>query len=294
MGSAGELCKTLYKTSPSPRAGEPLQANGTSSHGADNSIPLNLSDHAGSRLTSENHQPVWIISSGAYTAVNRAGSKPEIACVANAGALASFAQAFAITGGRPLQIRTSFTFSDSCGVPYRPDQDWHPLGVYRTTKADSEQAVITRKKVDKCCILGASWVHGSMVRNFFLIMPRLMRERKIVRVVDAQESRPTAVPRLAAAFWSFLHHNVQGIQQWSDARVASWHDFAVAIAELSRKSALLEKSVHIWPIKAADFPTPARRPSYSLLDRRLTRIALHFPGQHWRSAPSQAINDVLA
>jgi dTDP-4-dehydrorhamnose reductase len=91
-----------------------------------------------------------------------------------------------------------------------------------------------------------------------------------------------------------LEHGVSGLQHWSDAGAASWYDFAVAIVELAQLRGLVENPARVKPISTADYPTPARRPSYSLLDCVTTRSALQLPPLHWRAALQEVIADVVA
>jgi dTDP-4-dehydrorhamnose reductase len=113
-------------------------------------------------------------------------------------------------------------------------------------------------------------------------------------VVADQVGCPTATQGLAQACWAVLEHRVSGLHHWCDAGAASWYDFAVAIAELGQVAGLLENPARINPITTADYPTPAQRPSYSLLECSGTRQALQLPPLHWREALRQVIADVVA
>jgi dTDP-4-dehydrorhamnose reductase len=125
-------------------------------------------------------------------------------------------------------------------------------------------------------------------------MLRLMAERDQLGVVADQVGCPTATAGLAGACWAVLETGISGIHHWSDAGAASWYDFAVAIAELGQESGLLTNPARIQPITTADYPTPAQRPSYSLLDCTATREALQLPPLHWRAALRRVISDVVA
>jgi dTDP-4-dehydrorhamnose reductase len=125
-------------------------------------------------------------------------------------------------------------------------------------------------------------------------MLRLLREREQLGVVADQVGCPTATQGLAQACWAVLEHGVSGVHHWCDSGAASWYDFAVAIAELGQVAGLLENPARINPITTADYPTPAQRPSYSLLECSGTRQALQLPPLHWREALRQVITDVVA
>jgi dTDP-4-dehydrorhamnose reductase len=126
--------------------------------------------------------------------------------------------------------------------------------------------------------------------NFCLTMLRLHRQRPQISVVADQVGCPTSTLTLAAACWRAIGLGAAAdadqapILHWSDAGAASWYDFAVAIGELGVAAGLLERAAVVRPITTAEFPTPARRPSYSLLDCSASRVALGLEPQHWRAA----------
>ena len=255
---------------------------------------LDLADPEACRRAVADARPDWVLNAGAYTAVDRAEGEPELARAVNAGAPAAFAEALAGSGGRLLQVSTDFVFDGSQGHPYAPDQPLAPLGVYGTTKAEGERLAIERLGAERTCVLRTSWVYGPEGANFCLTMLRLHRQRaeagQPLSVVADQVGCPTATTGLAAACWAAISRNVTGLHHWSDAGAASWYDFAVAIGELGASAGLLERAAEVQPIATSDYPTPARRPSYSLLDCRATRKALALPPRHWR----RALSDVLA
>jgi dTDP-4-dehydrorhamnose reductase len=288
-GAAGQLGQALCLQAP-----DPLELITTSRSGGDGTIPLDLADAAACRALVQEHRPDWLINAGAYTAVDKAESEPDLAQAVNAGAPAAFAEALQATGGRLLQVSTDFVFNGAQGSPYRPDQPVDPLGVYGASKASGEAAAAGALAADRLCILRTSWVYGPVGKNFLLTMLRLMREREQLGVVADQVGCPTATAGLAQACWAVLDQGVSGVHHWSDAGAASWYDFAVAIAELGQAAGLLENPARINPITTDDYPTPAQRPSYSLLDCTGTRQALQRPPLHWREALRQVMADVVA
>jgi len=293
-GTAGQLGQVLRRLAPAEIGAAPLELITTSRSGGDGSVPLDLADAAACRALVQEHRPDWLINAGAYTAVDKAESEPELAQAVNAGAPAAFAQALQATGGRLLQVSTDFVFNGAQGSPYRPDQRVDPLGVYGASKAAGEAAAGETLEAGRLCILRTSWVYGPVGKNFLITMLRLMREREQLEVVADQVGCPTATAGLAQACWAVLEQGVSGVHHWSDAGAASWYDFAVAIAELGQVAGLLENPARINPITTADYPTPAQRPSYSLLDCTATRQALQRPPLHWREALRQVMSDVVA
>ena len=254
---------------------------------------LDLADAEACRQAVREHRPDWVLNAGAYTAVDKAETEPELALAVNAGAPQAFAEALAEQGGRLLQVSTDFVFSGGQGHPYSPDQPVAPLGVYGSSKAEGEHRVAALLPADRWCVLRTSWVYGPVGRNFCLTMLRLHRERTAaaqeLAVVADQVGCPTATPGLAAACLAALERGASGLQHWSDAGAASWYDFAVAIGELGVAAGLLDHAASVRPIRTADYPTPARRPSYSLLDCVATRQVLGLPPVHWRSGLAEVL-----
>ncbi|MFM7086249.1 MAG: dTDP-4-dehydrorhamnose reductase [Cyanobium sp.] len=300
-GAAGQLGHALRQQVPagveliaSSRTGTDGTGDGSHADAAVGWMALDLADAAACRTAVHRHRPDWVLNAGAYTAVDKAESEPELAHAVNAGAPRAFAEALAETGGRLLQVSTDFVFNGAQGHPYRPEQPRDPLGVYGATKAAGEEAVEDVLGGDgRGLILRTSWVMGPVGRNFALTMLRLHRERAgggtPLAVVADQVGCPTSTQTLAAACWRTLERAsgdsaLVPILHWSDAGAASWYDVAVAVGELAQEHGLLERMAQVRPITTADYPTPAQRPSYSLLDGSQTRQALELPALHWRSA----------
>jgi dTDP-4-dehydrorhamnose reductase len=260
---------------------------------------LNLADAAACRQAVLTHHPDWLLNAGAYTAVDRAESEPDQALAINAGAPQAFAEALAETGGRLLQVSTDFVFNGAQGSPYRPDQALDPLGVYGVTKAAGETAALA---LPGARVLRTSWVYGPVGKNFCLTMLRLHALKAAagepLGVVADQVGCPTATHTLAAACWRAIGIGADAdgprILHWSDAGAASWYDFAVAIGELGVAAGLLERAAEVRPLSTAAYPTPAQRPSYSLLDCTSSRAALGGEPLYWRVALAQVLERVAA
>ena len=285
-GAAGQLGQALIHSRPE---GVGLIACGRAE--------LDLADPQACAAAVLEHRPAWVLNAGAYTAVDRAESEPELAQAVNGGAPAAFAEALASTGGRLLQVSTDFVFNVAQGSPYRPDQPLDPLGVYGASKAAGEVAAL---QLAGARVLRTSWVYGPVGQNFCRTMLRLHRERPQIGVVADQVGCPTSTHTLAAACWRAIGLGAAAgadqprILHWSDAGAASWYDFAVAIGELGVEAGLLERAASVRPLTSAEYPTPAQRPSYSLLDCSASRAALGLEPQHWRAALAQVLGVVLA
>ena len=289
-GAAGQLGQALRQQLP---AGVELIATSRSGDPGTGLLALDLADADACRAAVHQHRPDWVLNGGAYTAVDKAESEAELALSVNGGAPRAFAEALAAIGGRLLQVSTDFVFNGQQGSPYRPEQARHPLGVYGASKAAGEEAVeqlLASEGAGGGLILRTGWVMGPVGRNFALTMLRLHADKPEIGVVADQVGCPTSTHTLAAACWRAIERAsrqpgaVGPILHWSDAGAASWYDVAVAVGELGLELRLLERMAQVNPITTADYPTPAQRPSYSLLDCSETRRMLELPAVHWRQA----------
>ncbi|WP_408591062.1 dTDP-4-dehydrorhamnose reductase [Novosphingobium sp.] len=239
---------------------------------------LNLADPAAIARLVAAERPDLVFNPAAYTAVDRAESEPELAQAINGDAPLAIADALASHGGRLVQVSTDFVFDGTGGHGYRPDDARNPQSVYGRTKAAGEDGA-----GDRAIIVRTSWVHAAGGANFVRTMLRLMRERDELRVVADQIGSPTWASGLAATLWGLALQGQPGIWHHRDAGVASWYDFAVAIGEEALALGLLDSVPRIVPIATTDYPTPAKRPAFSVLDVTATRAALGDTHVHWRT-----------
>ncbi|MEX2524049.1 MAG: dTDP-4-dehydrorhamnose reductase [Gammaproteobacteria bacterium] len=230
------------------------------------------------------HRPDVIINTAAYTAVDKAESEPEAARAVNADGAANLAEAAKAAGSTLIHLSTDFVFDGSKSSPWQPDDAVNPLGEYGRGKAEGEKRV-REIAGEQAIIVRTSWVYSVGGRNFVKTMLELMGKQDILRVVSDQVGSPTWSKNLAIMLWVFVKNKVPaGIYHWSDLGVASWYDFAVAIHEEARQLGLLHDEVSILPITTADYPTPARRPPYSVLDTTANRKVWGVKAEHWRHA----------
>jgi len=215
----------------------------------------------------ERHRPGVIINAAAYTAVDKAESEPDAAQRINAEGPGHLAAAARDSGARLIHISTDFVFDGAASVPYRPESATNPLGVYGRTKREGERAVLEGLP-ERSTVVRTAWVYAATGANFVRTMLRVMRANGSVRVVADQVGTPTSARSLAEVLWQIAGHpQIRGTHHWTDAGVASWYDFAVAIAEEGAELGLVSRDATVTPIATADYPTPARRPSYSVLDK---------------------------
>lgn len=226
-------------------------------------------------------KPDVIINAAAYTAVDRAESDAETAHAVNARGIENIALAAKESGAHVLHVSTDFVFGKSNAKPYEVDAKVDPISVYGASKLAGEQA-LARILPKQSLILRSAWVYSSHGNNFVKTMLRLMAERGEVGVIADQIGTPTWAKSLAQALWSAAVRKSHGTMHWTAAGVASWYDFAQAIMEEGVDLGLLEKSAQVKPLTTEQYPTPAVRPSYSVLSLTDTWSALEMQAPHWR------------
>jgi dTDP-4-dehydrorhamnose reductase len=226
--------------------------------------------------------PDVIINAAAYTAVDKAESDSQLAERVNGDAPGYLAEAAYANGARFLHISTDFVFDGQATAPYRPDAPTAPLGVYGLSKLHGEQRALEASH-GQALVLRTAWVYAANGHNFVRTMLRLMAERNTIKVVSDQRGSPTWADSVARALWAAAEKpQFRGIHHWTDAGVASWYDFAMAIAADGRELGLLKKPVEVLPIATREYPTPAKRPAYSVLDRSSTEAGLSLSAAPWR------------
>jgi len=250
---------------------------------------LDITDAASIDAVVAAEQPDLIFNAAAYTAVDKAESDEDAAYAVNATAVGLLADAATRHDARLVHVSTDFVFDGQSGTPYAPDAATNPLGAYGRTKLAGE-----RLAGEGALIVRTACVYAPTGGNFVRTMIRLMGERPEVRVVADQIGTPTYGPGLAAALWTMADKGVTGIHHYTDAGAASWYDFAVAIQEEAHAAGLLSAIVPVIPIATSDFPTPAKRPSYSVLDKSSTFAALGGPTRHWRVNLRTMIAEIVA
>jgi dTDP-4-dehydrorhamnose reductase len=242
---------------------------------------LDVTDsHAVNRYVSA-HRPHLIVNAAAYTNVDRAETDFHLALAVNADGPCHLAMAARSCASRLIHISTDFVFDGTASRPYRPDCATHPLNAYGATKEEGERAVLAALP-NECVVLRTAWLYWHEGVNFVSKVLRAMQTRGSVRVVADQIGTPTSAESLALAIWRISSTTeVKGIHHWTDAGVASWYDFAVAIAEEAEARNLLTRMCSVVPISSEEYPTQARRPAFSVLETTsLKSIAVQ--QLHWR------------
>jgi dTDP-4-dehydrorhamnose reductase len=227
-------------------------------------------------------RPTAIINASAYTAVDKAESEYEAAFELNHIAVKNLALYAKLNDVFLVHISTDYVFGGDKGSPYKTTDDYHPQSVYGASKAEGEKSILELCP-DKACIIRTSWVYSSHGNNFVKTMLRLMQEKPELGVIDDQIGSPTSASALASCCLTAVSNKIKGVHHFTDAGVASWYDFAFAIQEIALSLGMLNKAIPIKPIPTSAYPTPAKRPSYSVLDK--SSLLDHFNGlqpEHWR------------
>jgi dTDP-4-dehydrorhamnose reductase len=268
-GAAGQLGRALQATAPARTSIiAPAEAD------------FDITDPDVVERTIAAAAPTLVINAAAWTAVDKAETEPAAAQAVNCNAVGLLAAAARHVGAGFVQVSTDFIFDGTAHRPYAPTAAPNPLGVYGRTKLAGEQAAIDLHPTP--LIVRTAWVYAAQGNNFVATMLRLMRERSEVRVVADQIGTPSHAASLARAIWQLSGGGHTGVFHWTDAGVASWYDLAVAIAEEALALGLIDRSVNVIPIATADYPTPAARPPFSVLDKAAT-WSITGPARHWRA-----------
>ncbi|MCX9148800.1 dTDP-4-dehydrorhamnose reductase [Erythrobacter sp. WG] len=221
--------------------------------------------------------PEVILNAAAYTAVDRAESDEATARAINADAVGVMVEAMASTGGRVVHVSTDYVFDGLSPVAYRPEDERNPQSAYGRTKAEGEDRLRPED-----LLVRTAWVYAAGGANFVRTMIRLMNERDALGVVADQIGSPTWATGLARTIWGLVEKGATGTFHHADDGAISWHDFAVAIAEEAHALGLVKRIPVINPLTTADYPTPAKRPAFSLLDCSKTRALLGDRAVPWR------------
>ncbi|MFZ5606887.1 MAG: dTDP-4-dehydrorhamnose reductase [Pseudomonadota bacterium] len=236
--------------------------------------------------------PDVVVNAAAYTAVDRAESEPEAAFRVNAEAPAALARACAVTGALLLHYSTDYVFDGGNARPYREDDPAAPLGVYGASKWAGEEAI--RAGGARHAILRTAWVYAAHGRNFLRTMLQLAAEREELRVVADQIGAPTPAAWIAEATAHILRRGVPASGTWhlTAAGETSWHGFAEAIMAEALAAGLLARCPRVLPITSADYPTPARRPAYSVLDIARLRADFGLAPPDWRDGLRATVREL--
>ncbi|MBR9785143.1 MAG: dTDP-4-dehydrorhamnose reductase [Gammaproteobacteria bacterium] len=235
-----------------------------------------------------------LINASAYTAVDKAEEDTEACNAINSLAVQNLAKYCKANGAFMVHVSTDYVFNGHKGSPYLTDEPIEPQGAYGKSKAEGEKALLEILP-EASCLIRTAWVYSSHGNNFVKTMLRLMAEKPQLGVIDDQIGTPTWAKGLAEVCVSAAENKTVGVYHWTDEGVASWYDFALAIQELGVEKGLLDTDIPVLPIPSSQYPTPAKRPHYSVLDKQSAREAFaSCKPTHWRKQLASMLDELKA
>jgi dTDP-4-dehydrorhamnose reductase len=231
----------------------------------------------------ENYKPAYIINCAAYTAVDKAESEKDLAYAINAKAAEYLAKACKAHGAILIHVSTDFVFEGITPLPLTEDMEAKPTGVYGATKLAGEQLI--QQNTEGYFIIRTSWLYSEFQHNFLKTMIRLGNERDELSVVYDQVGTPTYAVDLAGFIMHIINSasTAYGVYHYSNEGVASWYDFAYEIFKLSNVS------INLKPITSDKFPTPAKRPNYSVMSKEKAKQSFGITINHWTDSVENCI-----
>lgn len=238
-------------------------------------------------------KPDLVINAAAYTAVDQAEKDSEVAYAVNELGIKYLAQACKKIDARILHISTDFIFDGASTTPYQTDAQPNPLNVYGASKLAGDIA-LTEILPEASVIVRTAWVYSVNGNNFVKSMLRLMQEKPQLGIIYDQVGTPTWAKGLAQWLWIIAGKpEVTGTYHWTDAGVASWYDFAIAIQELGLEKGLLKTAIPVLPIPTSAYPTPAKRPAFSVIDKSSAEQVSGLNTTHWRKQLSAMMDELI-
>ncbi|PKG37981.1 dTDP-4-dehydrorhamnose reductase [Psychromonas sp. Urea-02u-13] len=256
-------------------------------------VGINELDITNESLVSEfiaNTKPDLVINAAAYTAVDKAEEDTEVAYAVNELGTKYLANACKGIDARILHVSTDFVFDGTSTIPYKTDSKPNPINVYGASKLAGDialQEILPEASV----IVRTAWVYSANGNNFVKSMLRLMQEKPQLGIIYDQVGTPTWAKGLAEWLWAVAKKpEVTGFYHWTDAGIASWYDFAIAIQELGIEKGLLKEAIPILPIPTSAYPTPAKRPAFSVIDKASAEEVSGINSTHWRKQLSSMMD----
>ena len=240
--------------------------------------PLDITDRTAVETFVQDYAIDLIVNCAAYTAVDRAEGDPDKAMLLNATAPGYLAAAIERRGGQLVQISTDYVFDGTAHTPYTEDNPTCPTSVYGRTKLAGEEAVIAANP--SAMIIRTAWLYSTFGNNFVKTMLRLGREKQELGVIFDQIGTPTFARDLAAAIMAAINQGIQpGIYHFSNEGVISWYDFAKAIHRIAGIT-----TCRVRPLHTTEYPTPAARPHYSVLDKTKIKQTYGIEVPYWEDS----------
>ena len=231
--------------------------------------------------------PDYCINCAAYTAVDKAEQEAALAHLVNAESVGILAAVSAAHDCRFVHVSTDYVYGGDASEPYNETSPTGPSSVYGQTKLEGEQAAIKNDTLS--VIIRTSWVYSTYGNNFVKTMMRLMKDPKDISVVNDQKGSPTWAADLA----SFIVHIINlpqwhpGIYNYSNDGEITWYDFALEIKRIIGSDCI------VHPIPSSAYPTPAKRPAYSVMDKQKIKLVFGVHPESWKQSLEKCIDQLL-
>jgi dTDP-4-dehydrorhamnose reductase len=247
---------------------------------------LSITDSAALEKIFALHHPSYFINCAAYTAVDKAEKEKEIAEEINGHAVGAIATLCSQYDCRLIHISTDYVFNGKARTPLKEDDPVDPVNAYGDSKLMGERLAMQHTGA---VIIRTSWVYSKYGNNFVKTMKRLMGEKESINVVNDQVGSPTYAADLAAAIMEIIASGKweSGIYNYSNSGVISWFDFANEIKKQ------LHSKCEVYPIPTSQFPTPAKRPAYSVLDKEKIQSVYNIKAREWKESLKECIDKLV-
>jgi len=231
-------------------------------------------------------QAEFCINCAAYTAVDKAESERDMAFLINGESVGVLSAACKSSGTKLIHISTDYVFDGNSGKPLKEEDATIPINIYGASKLKGEKLAMQNN--NDSMIIRTAWLYSTFGNNFVKTMIRLMREKESINVVSDQIGSPTYAADLAKVIMQIISSSkfVAGIYHYSNEGQVSWYEFAVAIREL------INSKCQVNPIPASQYPTPAKRPQYSLLDKTKIKAVYGIEIPDWKSSLIRCIDQL--
>jgi len=236
-------------------------------------------------------KPDCIVNTAAYTAVDKSETEKALAYTVNATAVQELARISKTLVIPFITYSTDYVFDGEANQPYLSSTKMDPVNYYGSTKAAGE--TLAMESNENTIVIRTSWVFSSHGNNFVKTMMRLMKERENLNIVVDQKGRPTYAKDLAMATMKMIEainagKSIKGVYHYANTGETTWFDFAAKIKAIAGLDCALN------PIETKDFPTPAKRPAYSVLDTSKIEEALSLSIPHWEDALASCMKEINA
>lgn len=244
---------------------------------------LNISDVKQLENIFKEYSPGFFINCAAYTFVDKAETEQEAAYIINAEAVSNISRFCKLYNTQLIHISTDYVFDGKATAPYKEDDTTNPVNYYGYTKWLGEKLAVENDS--RSIIIRTSWVYSSYGNNFVKTMLRLMNERKEINVVNDQFGSPTYAADLAEAIMQIVNfesvnvnHKISNVYHFSNDGIISWHDFATAVCDIKNFNCI------IHPIPTSSYPTPAKRPSWSVFQKDRIQNDFKIELKNWKES----------